>query len=172
MYENEAEEIEVRMKHAVPLTAFQKKLFDIVRGAYGHDSAEKAYTKVNEERHYHLIQDLDIEEDNESEEKEDSQSKIEDEKNDENDIQIMMTIKSRILDHIHFIFPFGMLFNITWIHLLSHSINYSKEVKMMLSSMEVLMILLLVGTYLYLGVLGLEEKIKTRQIDEPMDDGL
>lgn len=172
MYENEAEEIEVRMKHAVPLTAFQKKLFDIVRGAYEHGSAEKAYTKVNEERHYHLIQDLEIEEDDIAEGKEGDQVITEDEKSEEDDIEITMTLKSQKRNHMHFIFPFGMLFNITWIHLLSHSIDFSKEVKMMLSSMEVMMILLLVGTYLYLGVLGLEEKIKSRQIDEPMDEGL
>lgn len=172
MYENEVEEKEVRMKHAAPLTAFQKKLFDIVKGAYEHDSAEKAYTKVNEERHYHLIQDLEIEEDNEADGKEGDQVITEDEKIEENDIEVTMTLKSKIRDHMQFIFPFGMLFNITWIHLLSHSIDFSKEVKMMLSSMEVMMILLLVGTYLYLGVLGLEEKIKTHQIDEPMDEGL
>ena len=37
MYEHDEEEKGIKMKHSAPLTAFQKKLFNIVKGAYDND---------------------------------------------------------------------------------------------------------------------------------------
>lgn len=169
MYEHDVEEKGIKMKHAAPLTAFQKKLFNIVKGAYDNDRAEKAYTKVNEDRHYHLIQDLEKDEEilEQDTKEDDRQSPMQREK-EEMSIEVNIGKRSNLmmLQKMQWIFPFGMLFNIVWIHLLSNSFAVEKESKMLLSSMEVLLVLLLIGTYAYQIVWKMEQRLKTYHKEE------